>query len=211
MLGAVSEPSDEQVYARWVAGDEAAGTLLMRRRLPGLRRVVYSLLHGAEAQDAVQEVFERFAKHARSGAEIAHVKAFLAGVARNVVHEQLRGRRKHGVGVTADVGERSLADIRPNQSVEMQRQEDNRLLLKALHRMPVDDQLLLALRYWERLRTRQLAEVLGVNHSTLRTRLQRAETRLRTLITELADSPEALESTFGDLRGWAQEHRDKLN
>ena len=103
--------------------------------------------------------------------------------------------------------EHSLADIGPNQSAEILRLESNRLLLKALHRMPVDDQLLLALRYWEMLRTKQLAAILGLNHNTLRTRLARAEKRLRELVTELADSPEALESTLGSFTDWAAAHR----
>ncbi|EDM73692.1 hypothetical protein PPSIR1_34592 [Plesiocystis pacifica SIR-1] len=203
---AAPETTDEELYAAWAAGDERAGEQLMRRRMPGVRRVVQSLLTGAEAQDAVQEVFERLAKRARSGAAIERVKAYIGGVARNVVHEQLRGRRKAGV----DLGERSLVDLRPNQSIEMQRREDNHLLLKALHRMPVDDQLIIALRYWERLRTRELAEALELNPSTARTRLQRAEERLRKLVTQLAESPEALETTMGSLGGWAREHRAKI-
>jgi DNA-binding NtrC family response regulator len=43
------------------------------------------------------------------------------------------------------------------------------------------------------------------NPSTLRTRLQRAEAKLRKQIIELADSPAALESTMGSLEGWARE------
>ena len=200
----MDEASDEVLYARWSAGDERAGTELTRRRLPGIRRILNSLLTGSEAQDALQEVFERLAKRARAGGEVANVKAFLGGMARNVVREQFRGRRKQGVEL-----ERSLADLRPGQSIEIQRKEDNHLLLKALHRMPVDDQILLCLRYWERMRTKQLAVVLELNHSTARSRLQRAETRLRTLIEELADSPEALESTMGSLGGWARERGQK--
>lgn len=197
----MSEESDEQLYARWMAGDEAAGTALTRRRLPGIRQLLNSLLSGAEAQDALQEVFERLAKRAKAGKEIETVKTFLAGMARNVVREQLRKRNKQGVNL-----EYSLEDISPGQSQEIQRKEENHLLLKALHRMPVDDQILLCLRYWERMRTKQLAVVLELNHSTARSKLQRAETRLRKLLEELADSPEALKSTIGSLTGWAREH-----
>ncbi|MCA9702017.1 MAG: sigma-70 family RNA polymerase sigma factor [Myxococcales bacterium] len=205
-----AEAGDEELYARWVAGDEVAGDVLTRRRLPGIRRVIESLLTGAEAQDALQQVFERLAARARAGVGIEEVKPFLAGVARNIVRERLRGQRREGLGAEVDFGERSLVDLRPDQSAEMERRESNRLLLKALHRMPVDDQILLALRYWERLRTRQLAEILELNPSTARTRLQRAEARLRELVSALAESPEALESTLGSLSGWAREHRDKV-
>jgi RNA polymerase sigma factor (sigma-70 family) len=199
------ERSDEDLYAAWAAGDPDAGQRLIDRHLVGIRRFVRSLLTGSECDDAVQEVFERLARRAKSGVEITNVKAFTAGVAYNVVREQLRERNE-----AVDLGERSLADLRPNQSQEMLRGEDQRLLLKALHRLPVDDQILLGLRYWERLRTRELAEIVGANHSTVRTRLQRAELRLQKLIGELADSPEAAQSTVGSFTGWARDLRDKI-
>jgi RNA polymerase sigma factor (sigma-70 family) len=200
----MDEHSDEDLYAAWAAGDPRAGQRLIERRIVGIRRLVASLLPPAEAEDAIQEVFERLARRAREGGEVTKVKAFTAGIARNVVREHLRGRG----GPAIDLSERSLADLRPNQSAEIVRLEERRLLLESLHRLPVDDQILLGLRYWERLRTRELAELLGQNHSTVRTRLQRAEAKLQRTIRELADSPEAIESTFGSLTQWAREIRD---
>jgi RNA polymerase sigma factor (sigma-70 family) len=201
----MSDGTDEQLYAAWVAGDQQAGRRLIDRHLAGIRRFVRTLLVGAEYEDAVQEVFERFARRAKSGGEVRNVKSFTAGIAYNVVREKLR--KQHDA---VDFGEHSLADLRPNQSQEMLRGEEQRLLLKALHRMPIDDQILLGLRYWERLRTRELAEIFGAKHSTVRTRLQRAEARLQKLIHELADSPEAALSTVGSFTGWARDLRDKI-
>lgn len=202
----MDEHSDEDLYAAWAAGDHQAGQRLIGRRMVGIRRFVDSLL-AAAADDAVQEVFERLARRARAGGEVANVKAFTAGIARNVVREHLRGRD----GSAVDLSEHSLADLRPNQSVEIIRREDHRLLLKSLHRLPVDDQILLGLRYWERLRTRELAELLGQNHSSVRTKLQRAEAKLQRTIRELADSPEAIQSTFGSLTQWAREVRERAD
>lgn len=201
----VSQLSDEQLYAKWSLSDERAGEQLMQRRMPGIRRVVQSLLVGDEVEDAVQEVFARLTRCAREGREIRHIKSFTAAIARNVVLEKLRARQRQPFNPY----EHSLADIGPDQSARILHTETNRLLLKALHRMPVDDQFLLALRYWEMLRTKQLAAILGLNHNTLRTRLSRAEERLRQLITQLADSPEALESTLGSFTEWAQRHQEE--
>lgn len=197
----MSEASDEQLYARWSAGDEQAGALLVRRRMPGVRRVVHSMLANPEADDAIQEVFERLARRAQEGREIRELRTFVSGIARKVVLEQLRKRRSSEL----DFHHHSLAELRPNQVVELERKEDCRLLLKALHRMPVEDQLLVALRYWQQLRTKQLADLLELNHNTLRTRLRRVEQRLRERINQLAESPEALESTIGSLSKWARE------
>jgi RNA polymerase sigma factor (sigma-70 family) len=202
----MAELSDEQLYAEWVAGDQDAGRRLIERRLDGIRRLIRTLLSGPEYEDAVQEVCERLARRAREGVGIDNIRTFTAGIAYNVVREQLRGRND-----AVDLAERSLVDLRPNVSAELVQREDQRLLLKALHRMPVDDQILLGLRYWERLRTRELAEIVGTNHSTVRTRLQRAEARLQKLITELADSPEAALSTMGSLTAWARGVREQVD
>lgn len=201
----MAEPSDEQLYADWVAGDQQAGRRLIGRRLEGIRRLIRTLLSGPEYEDAVQEVFERLARRAREGGRVDNVRTFTAGIAYNVVREQLRGRSD-----AVDLAARSVADLRPNVTAQMVQREDERLLLKGLHRLPVDDQILLCLRYWERLRSRELAEIVGVNHSTVRTRLQRAEARLQKLITELADSPEAALSTIGSLTGWARGVREQV-
>jgi RNA polymerase sigma factor (sigma-70 family) len=202
----MAEASDEQLYMDWVAGDQDAGRRLIERRLEGMRRFIRTLLSGPEYEDAVQEVFERLARRARDGGQVENVRAFTAGIAYNVVREQLRKRSD-----AVDLSTHSFADLRPNQSVEMVRSEEHRILLKGLHRLPVDDQILLGLRYWERLRTRELAEIVGTNHSTVRTRLQRAEIKLQKLIEQIAGSPEAALSTMGSLTGWAQGVRQQVD
>ena len=192
---------NDHLYRAWTQGDEQAGRQLIGRLINGIHRFIRSMISGPDVDDAVQEVFARLAKRARSGAGIDNVKAFASGVARNVVREQLRARSRHPV----DFSQRSLADLCPGQSENMLKNEEHHLLLKALHRMPVDDQLLIGLRYWQQLSTKALAQLLKIKPSTLRTQLQRARLRLEQLIAELAASPEARESTMGSLNAWAKD------
>ena len=197
---------DEQLYVAWVGGDVGAGRTLVERRLESCRRFVRSLLPPAEVEDAVQEVFERLTRRAKGGGEVHSVRAFVIAVSRNVIRERLRRQAKAGV----DLGEHSLADLYPDQSEQMLQREQHHLLLKSLHRLPVDDQILLSMRYWEQLRSRDLAEILGVNHNTVRTRLRRAEARLESIVRELSASEEAAQSTFGSLTGWARDMRGQV-
>jgi RNA polymerase sigma factor (sigma-70 family) len=139
------------------------------------------------------------ARRVKEGASVGNVRSFLAGVACNVVKEQLRVRAR------VDVHQhQSVADTQSNHSKVMVRLEDRKLLLASLRRLAVDDQIILALRYWAEFGTRDIAEILGANPSTVRTRLQRAEGKLRKLVETLAESGEAQQGTTSSLTGWAR-------
>ncbi|MFV8754747.1 RNA polymerase sigma factor [Nannocystaceae bacterium ST9] len=194
-------PNDEALYASWTRGDTRAGRELIARRFDGVCRLIRSLLSGAEVEDAIQQVFERLANRAARGEPIDNVRAFVAGIARNVVRERLRANFRAPV----DLSEQSLVDIHPDQSELILIAEQHNLLLKGLHRLPIDDQILLGLRFWQRLKTRELALVLGLEHATVRSRLRRAKARLEGLIDELIRNGEARNSTIGSIDGWARE------
>jgi RNA polymerase sigma-70 factor (ECF subfamily) len=206
-MGATAQLDDEQLYEAWIQGEERAGRELISRRFMGVRRVIASLLPASEVDDAVQDVFVRLTARAKQGQPIQAIKQFTAGVARNVVHERLRAKTRQPLDLSAH----SIADILPLQSARMVMQEEQRLLLKGLHRLPVDDQILLGLRYWEQLRTRELAVILGSNHNTVRAQLRRAQLRLVQIVAGLADSPEAAQSTFGSFDGWAKDMRGRVD
>ena len=53
-------------------------------------------------------------------------------------------------------------------------QEQQVLLVAAMQRIPVDFQITLELSYWEHLSGPEIAEVLGISSTTVRTRLLRA-------------------------------------
>lgn len=192
--------SDERLYAAWVLGDARAGRDLVARRFDGVCRLLRSLLCGADVEDAIQLVFERLARRAAAGLPVDNVRAFVGGIARNVVRERIRGRAR----VPVDLGEQSFADLDPSQSHAMVARERSNLLLKGLHRLPIDDQILLGLRFWQGLRTRELAEILELEHATVRSRLRRAKTRLAQILGELERRGEDGDTTVGSIEGWAR-------
>jgi RNA polymerase sigma-70 factor (ECF subfamily) len=125
-----------------------------------------------------------------------------------VVRERLRARVRDPSEFAERGGE--IANICPAPGTLMALREDQRVLLEGLRRLPLDDQVLLGLRYWGRLQTRELAEILGANPSTVRTRLQRAQIRLERLLHELSGSPEAAKSMRGSISEWARDIRARV-
>ncbi|MCA9701630.1 MAG: RNA polymerase subunit sigma, partial [Myxococcales bacterium] len=80
---------------------------------------------------------------------------------------------------------------------------EQRLLLEGLRRIPLDHQVALELFYWEELNAAQIAEIVGVSHSAMRSRLVKARQLLEQAIGELAETPALLASTLGGLDDWA--------
>lgn len=91
----------------------------------------------------------------------------------------------------------------------MAKREEERLLLAALRRIPVDCQVVLELHYWEEMSLTMCAEVLDVPVGTVKSRLRRARARLDVELRQLAEGP-VLEATVSRLDEWAAGLRKQL-
>nr|MCH9680435.1 RNA polymerase subunit sigma-70 [Deltaproteobacteria bacterium] len=80
-----------------------------------------------------------------------------------------------------------------------------------LRRLPVEQQIVVELYYWEDLNAREIAEVYEVPEPTIRTRLRRAKLRLEREIESLAQSPKAALDTVTNLDTWARRLREQLD
>ncbi|HXJ16594.1 MAG TPA: sigma-70 family RNA polymerase sigma factor [Candidatus Polarisedimenticolia bacterium] len=80
-----TEPTDESLLARMIAGDEEAFTLLYRRRQPAIYRFALRVGgNAALAEDVAQEVFMALIRDAgRFDAARGTLAGFLYGIARN--------------------------------------------------------------------------------------------------------------------------------
>ena len=96
----------------------------------------------------------------------------------------------------ADFSTDSAADLGTSPSLAAAREQEHRLLLDALHRLPVDTQMLIELHYWEGMDAAALAGMFEVDPTTIRTRLHRARARLRQSIEQLERDPGRRERAF---------------
>ena len=77
--------------------------------------------------------------------------------------------------------------------------EEQKLLLRALRRLPLDFQITLELYYWEDLKGPQLAEALDISPHTVRSRLSRARAALKEMLEQIDAHPELVTSTIANL------------
>jgi RNA polymerase sigma-70 factor (ECF subfamily) len=202
------DPSDGDLLERWRAGDQASGEALFEKYYPMVERFFLNKVTGA-IQDLVQETFIRCVEGRERIRDDDRFRSFLFAVAYNVLNAHLRERYRAGGAL--DCSEVSVCDLAPGPGTLMGRRREHRLLIEGLRNIPIEDQVLLELHYWEQLTTHQMAEVLAIPLGTVRGRLQRARTRLEEAMKRLAESPRDLAATLERLDDWAAECRERLD
>jgi RNA polymerase sigma factor (sigma-70 family) len=129
------------------------------------------------ARDVTQEAFVRLYEHLLKGHRIAHVRAWIFRVAHNLAIDTLR---RHGVMDHATASEdaaREVADPAPGAEDRLLTQEFRGRLRDALHRLSVQERRCLDLRA-EGLTYREIAEVLGIRHTSVAVFLARGLKKL---------------------------------
>jgi len=190
---------DLELFEAWKGGDKQAGNELFQRHFESIRRFFANKVD-REVEDLVQRTFigciegkERF--EGRSA-----FRTYLFAVANNILREFIRKKRRDE---RVDFGTLSVADLGAGASSIVAEKREQRALLMALRSIPLDFQVVLELYYWERLTGPQLGEVLGVPENTARSRVRRAKELLLEALRKQEQAREVLESTAGDLEGWA--------
>lgn len=191
----------------WQNGDEKAGEKLFRRHY----RLVLRFFHnkvGTAAQDLVQRTFLGCLEARERIRGDASFRAFLFGVARNVLfdHYRLARRDREHLDFTTVTAE----DLRPTPSSLLAQAREVELLLRGLRQIPLESQIILEMYYWEGMRAHEIGEALDMPEPTVRTRIRRARLRLEQVIERCAATPELRSSTVGGLETWARKIRDEI-
>ena len=196
--------SDAELFERWSAGDEAAGEELFRRYFEAVARFFRNKATD-DWPELVQKTFLACVEARASFRGDGSFRSFLFGIA---YHQLLRCYRDRG-NDRIDLTERSAHDLDPTASACVAKREEERLLLAALRRIPLELQVVLELHYWEEMSTTACAEVLGLPVGTVKTRLRRARELLERELAKLAQGS-VLEATVSRLDEWAAGLRRQL-
>jgi len=199
------ERTDVALLDAWRAGDSEAGSELVGRHFSSVFRFLRRRVADAEsARDLAQETFETCVEIRERVEPGVRFRAFVLGIARNLL---LRHRRADAKQRQRDVrDEGGLQSPRTSPSGAVAVREEQRLLLEALRRLPAELQVTLELHYWEELTTDEIATVLGVAQGTIKWRLASARDRIRTELQSMAHA-DLVDSTVRDLDRWARSVR----
>lgn len=181
-------PSAVDDKTRQHAKDEALAALV-EQYAPALYRVAYSVLrNSADAEDAVQETFLRVLRHQDSLHEVRDHRVWLIRIAWNIALD--RTRRAKTRPETDDVTE--LARVLPAAGLSAEQvaaaAQHHVRVLKLVDRLPAKERDVLVLSAFEELSSVEIAAVLGITESSVRSRLFRA----RNLMADLLERPRSV-------------------
>jgi RNA polymerase sigma-70 factor (ECF subfamily) len=194
---------DEVLFERWAAGDTASGEQLFARHFDAIYRFFRNKVD-SDSEELTQRTFLRCVEAQAGFRRMSSFRTFLFGIARNILREHFRERRRDD---RLDFRSVSAADLGISAGTQIAASEEQRVLLAALRTIPVEMQELVELYYWEDLSIAQLAELLGAPPGTIKRWLWRARQRLARALEDM-DLSEALQrTTLSSLESWAESLR----
>ncbi|HEX8106263.1 MAG TPA: sigma-70 family RNA polymerase sigma factor [Kofleriaceae bacterium] len=194
---------DLDLLDRWISGDTAAGNQLFKRNFTLVYRFFETKTEG-EIDDLVQETFLACLKSRATFRRQSTFRTYLLAIARHTLFHYWRKRRPSGEPI--DFQEVSVASLSTSVGSRLGAEQERAMLLAALRAMPLDQQLLIELYYWEDLDRDALAAVFDVEPATIGTRLFRARQALREHVERPSGAPAAGAPTV-DLDGWMRAQR----
>ena len=163
--------------------EEQAIAALVSQYSGALYRVAYSVLrNSADAEDAVQEAFLRVLRHRESLGEVRDQRVWLIRIVWNVVLD--RKRRMKTRPETDDVTE--LARVLPAEGLSAEERvadaQHHACVLACVERLPAKERQVMMLSAFEELSSVEIAAVVGITESSVRSRLFRARNLMAGLL-----------------------------
>lgn len=167
--------ADLELLERWRGGDASAGEDLFARYFDSLCGFFATKCN--EADELVQRTLVACLKAKEQFRGQSSFRTYVFTVARHELFHHLRKQRKDGERL--DFSVTSVAEIVTTPATRLARDAARRQILEILRTLPVEQQTLLELHYWEDMDIAALAEVFETTPGNIRVRLHRARQALK--------------------------------
>ena len=155
-------------------GDEAAIESFVRKYYPKIRRYCrcHTCMDGA-AEDLTQETFERFFRSFQSYQHTGKLANYLYVIAGNLCRDSYKKKQEMPVGELPEEKENPLEGMEGRMDLE-----------DAIERLPNEMREVILLYYFQGLKLREAAQILGIGLPLVKYRLKKAKELLRIYIGE---------------------------
>jgi RNA polymerase sigma-70 factor (ECF subfamily) len=181
--GWMETPNNAAAEAAHTRAEEAALAALVDQYAGALYRVAFSVLRNpADAEDAVQETYLRVLRHRDTLGDVRDHRVWLIRIVWNIVLD--RKRRAKTRPETDDVAE--LARVLPSNGLSAEERaaaaQHHAQVLACVEQLPAKEREVLHLSAFEELSSVEIAAVLGITESSVRSRLFRARNLMAGLL-----------------------------
>ena len=191
--------SDEELLAAFQQGDPGAFERLLRRHRGPLFTFLVRMTGDREkAEDLAQETFLRIVKGASSWEQRARFQTWLYTIARNLCVDQSRRdkfRRTDSLDETGPDDGPPLVESVPSQAAAPDRDAENArlrpVLQRALLSLPAEQREVFILREQAGVPFKEIADMVGVNENTIKSRMRYALEGLRRALASAGVDAEA--------------------
>ena len=190
----VAVPSDEDLLVSLRSGHaESLGILVARWEGPLLRFVSRMVDRPDDARDVCQETFLRILDKAEAFRDGARFSTWMYQIALNLCRDQTRRKRRWGrlmiadpaVGVEKPQDYAAPVSVATNPAAAYEDTERRGAVRRALSALPLEQREVLLLKEYEGLKFREIADVLGVAESTVKSRMYAGLDAMRMSLTGL--------------------------
>lgn len=203
-----ASPSDLALLDAWRGGDARAGSALFHRHYALVSRFFRSKANASDVGDLIQSTFVACIEGKDRYEGTGTFKSYLLGIGFRLLCHHYRSKQRMSARI--DFTSVSACDLAPSPSEIVAARQEQRLILTALRRIPLEHQTLLEMVFWEDFTAAEAAAALGIPLGTAKSRIRRAHQLLREQLEALADSPVVIETTMTWLDDWARGLREQL-
>jgi RNA polymerase sigma-70 factor, ECF subfamily len=172
--------SDKALISRIAAGDQSAMRALFARYRVALYRWLLRLLDDeALAEDLLSEVFFDVWRHAASFEARSSVSTWLLAVAR---YKALSARRRRTDAELDEATVSTVPDTVDDPEVILQKKNRAEALRESLPRLSPEHREVIDLAYYHGKSVKEIAEIIGINEATVKTRMFYARRKLAELV-----------------------------
>ncbi len=182
--------TDEQLIARFQAGDENAYIELVNRFRDRLINFVFQFLGDREqSEDVVQDTMLKLYVKKHYYREIAKFSTWIYTIARNLANTELRKRKRRKTTLlsqmTRDERDYDLPAIQPEIGQEVQSEFAEKRIQAAIHALPEHFKTVIILRDIQELSYDDISSIVNVPLGTVKSRINRARLQLQVDLKDL--------------------------
>ncbi|NAS11842.1 RNA polymerase sigma factor [Poritiphilus flavus] len=193
----MSQNLDQHYIERALNGDTRAYAVLIDR----YKHMVYTMAaqivkNNEDAEEVAQDVFLKAFKALNSYKGDAKFSTWLYKIAYYRSLDYLKKKQRRISTTTIDVSREYSISALDSEMDDMEVQERQQMVKKAIQQLPEDDGVLITLHYYEELSLKEISEIMGNSPNALKVRLHRARKKLADLLKSTVE-PEILNSYGG--------------